>query len=79
MDLEQINNRYSEILGLAKEVNITLFNSKTIVHKLSHQHLQTKFWIVEGEFKVQDRIIISKLDKFPVPVLIADFMKAFKF
>ena len=79
LDLEQINNRYSEILGLAKEVNITLFNSKTIVHKLSHQHLQTKFWIVEGEFKVQDRIIISKLDKFPVPVLIADFMKAFKF
>ena len=27
--------------------NFILFNKKEIVHKLSHQHLYTQFWIVE--------------------------------
>ena len=29
------------------ETTISLFNKKEIVHKLSHQHLHTQFWIVE--------------------------------
>lgn len=79
LDLEQIKKKYTEILDFKDEVNITLFNPKTVVHKLSHQHLNTKFWIIEGNFSSKEGISTSKLDKFPVPVLIADFMNAFKF
>ena len=79
LDLEQIKKKYTEILDFKDEVNITLFNPKTLVHKLSHQHLNTKFWIIEGNFNSKEGVSTSKLDKFPVPVLIADFMNAFKF
>ena len=77
--LEQIKNEYDRILHFNDKVAITLFNAKPVVHKLSHQHLNTKFWIVEGNFGSKEGIPIAALEKFPVPVLIADFMNAFKF
>lgn len=54
-----------------------LFNEKMIVHKLSHQHLYTKFWIVEDLALMGTRIPIAALNKYPVPVLIDNFLKAF--
>ncbi|MGB0880712.1 MAG: A/G-specific adenine glycosylase, partial [Polaribacter sp.] len=53
-----------------KETTISLFNKKEIVHKLSHQHLYTQFWIVKTK-KVTEAVINWKeITKFPVPVLI---------
>ena len=53
-------------------------NAKPVVHKLSHQHLYTKFWIVKTNDQFEQGIPLKKLEKFPVPVLIADFIKSFK-
>ena len=59
-------------------LKITRFNEEAVVHKLSHQHLNTVFWIVETEMKIPNGIPLSELEGYPVPVLIADFMKTFK-
>lgn len=48
------------------------------VHKLSHQHLYTRFWIVETNEEFEEWIPIDRIEEFPVPVLIADFIKTFK-
>lgn len=59
--------------------NISLFNKKNIVHKLSHQHLYTKFWIVEIDKLPKEGIPISKIYDYPVPILIGKFVDEFNF
>ncbi len=54
------------------------YNEAPIVHKLSHQHLYTTFWIIGTNKEFDDGIDLSELEKYPVPVLIADFMNTFK-
>ena len=52
------------------------YNETPIVHKLSHQHLHTVFWIAETDEKLNNGMVLSELEKYPVPVLIADFLKS---
>lgn len=65
-------------LALNYEVSVRLFNEQPIIHKLSHQHLYTHFWIVENVSHLDNMVNWNTLQKYPVPVLIADFIKAFK-
>lgn len=58
--------------------SFSLYNKEPITHKLSHQHLYTKFWIVKTEDKLAKGISWQKITDFPVPVLIADFIQTFK-
>lgn len=60
------------------ETTLSLFNKKEIVHKLSHQHLHTQFWIVETENSSEAKINWSDIEKYPVPVLIANFLKEYQ-
>jgi A/G-specific adenine glycosylase len=60
------------------ETTISLFNKKEIVHKLSHQHLYTQFWIVETETLKNATINWTEIKKFPVPVLIANFLEEYQ-
>lgn len=64
--------------GSLNGARVTLFNEEPIVHKLSHQHLHTRFWIAEVEESLEDGIPWDDIRQFPVPVLIADFIKTFK-
>ena len=63
--------------------SITLYNEKSVVHKLSHQHLITRFWIVEtfrlgGQAGANDGAIpIPDVKKYAVPVLIENFASEF--
>lgn len=57
----------------------SLYNTKDKVHKLSHQHLHTKFWIIELDKLDTNPIPISSLERYPVPVLIGNFIKEFNF
>lgn len=79
LNVEQVEKEYNQIVNFNKKGCIRLFNAKPIVHKLSHQHLNTKFWIIEGDFSSTEGVSAAELNKFPVPVLIADFINAFKF
>lgn len=49
-----------------------------IVHKLSHQHLHTRFWIVRSQGGLEGGIPLGELEEYPVPVLIAEFIKTLK-
>lgn len=57
--------------------NISLFNEKPVVHKLSHQHLNTRFWIVETLKSSETAIPISEVKNYAVPVLIENFVSEF--
>lgn len=78
-DIKTIEQGYGTILELKEQPNITLFNPVAVVHKLSHQHLHTKFWIIEINSSISNTVPVSELEKYPVPVLISSFINAFKF
>lgn len=71
------NPMFKAFTANIKVANISLFKKKPIVHKLSHQHLHTRFWIVEIIDKPSNAIPISEIENYAVPVLIADFVSEF--
>ncbi|MDC8002136.1 A/G-specific adenine glycosylase [Aequorivita todarodis] len=57
--------------------NISLYNQEAVVHKLSHQHLNTRFWIIETFDETESSVAISEIESYAVPVLIANFVSEF--
>lgn len=55
------------------------YNDKAIVHKLSHRHLHTKFWIIKTNNSIKSSIPIESIHDFAVPVLIGNFIESFNF
>lgn len=68
---EELHNEFST------KKEIVLFNKKEIIHKLSHQHLYTKFWIVKNDELQENSVDWEAIEKYPVPILIANFLKNF--
>lgn len=58
-------------------LDVKLFNQKEIVHKLSHQHLYTRFWVVEIGGENDLKIDWKKIHDFPVPRLIDTFIEEY--
>ncbi len=61
------------------DYTFSLYNEKEIVHKLSHQHLFTKFWIVNVDQLPQKGLNVSEIASLPVPKLIGNFVDEFNF
>ncbi|SHG70606.1 A/G-specific adenine glycosylase [Winogradskyella jejuensis] len=61
------------------DYDLSLYNETDVVHKLSHQHLHTKFWIISTDQTYKNAISIKELKAYPVPALIHDFISKFKF
>jgi len=59
--------------------NVYPYNTTPIIHKLSHQHLHTTFWIIDVEKLTDNAIEISTIRSYPVPVLISNFIDTFDF
>ncbi|MDY8135055.1 A/G-specific adenine glycosylase [Aquimarina sp. 2201CG5-10] len=64
------------------EYELTLYKEEFTVHKLSHQHLYTRFYILKIDTlpKVtnEQRIIdIDEIQEYPVPVLLGNFIDSF--
>ena len=57
--------------------SVSAFNTKPVLHKLSHQHLNTRFWIVETLEERDDFVPISEIETYAVPVLIENFVSEF--
>lgn len=62
-----------------KSYDLSLYNDVDLVHKLSHQHLYTKFWIVTLKGVLNEGVPLNTIDKFPVPILLGDFIETFNF
>ena len=60
-----------------EETTLSLFNAKDIVHKLSHQHLYTKFWIVKTSNVAKKTIFWKDVKQYPVPILIDNFLNEY--
>lgn len=61
-----------------QNTNITLYNKKEIIHKLSHQHLHTHFYIVNCSDLNGNKISYKNIKDYPTPTLIANFISEFK-
>ncbi|WP_053992699.1 A/G-specific adenine glycosylase [Mangrovimonas sp. TPBH4] len=61
------------------DFEFSLYNKDTIIHKLSHQNLHTKFWVVEIDQLPEEGIPIVDLKQFPTPILIGNFLEEFRF
>jgi A/G-specific adenine glycosylase len=73
--LLNLENSFSEPAGF----DYSLYNEVDKIHKLSHQHLHTKFWIIEVDQSLEKGISINDLNKYPAPVLISEFINEFNF
>ncbi|MGO4817606.1 A/G-specific adenine glycosylase [Flavobacterium sp. W22_SRS_FP1] len=51
------------------------YNEKSIVHKLSHQHLHIKFWKVNIKGSVKNGTDATTLRTFPFPIVIHNFIE----
>jgi A/G-specific adenine glycosylase len=56
-------------------ISILEDNDKSIIHKLSHQHLHIKFWKVNLNGSVENGINNTVLKTFPFPIVIHNFIE----
>lgn len=56
--------------------SLTLLTKTPIVHKLSHQHLYTQFWRLDGEIPSLKTIAMEDLETYAFPTLLDDFFKS---
>ncbi|MEW7289827.1 A/G-specific adenine glycosylase [Aquimarina sp. 2304DJ70-9] len=75
------NTVFQEMLN-GSEYEITPYKKEPIVHKLSHQHLYTRFYIVKVDtppkLVVPQKVIdFTDAHKYPVPILLGNFIDDF--
>ena len=51
------------------------YNEKSIIHKLSHQHLHIKFWNVKVKGTIENGIDQETLKTYPFPIVIHNFIE----
>ncbi|TYA70116.1 A/G-specific adenine glycosylase [Seonamhaeicola marinus] len=80
MDIEEFRAKIkdNELLNESR-YRLSLYNEKSIIHKLSHQHLYTKFWILNIDEIKTKSIPVNNIKNYPVPILIGNFIDTFRF
>ena len=73
---EQIHSDFFENNDL---ISVSQYNDKSIIHKLSHQHLHIKFWKVELKGTIENGINAETLKTFPFPIVIFNFIEMNEF
>jgi A/G-specific adenine glycosylase len=71
----EVNHHFPELLI----DDFVSYNEKEIVHKLSHQHLHIRFWIIHSPGGLPEMVSLGKLASHPVPVPIQNFIDTFFF
>lgn len=69
---EQIQNEYFKENTIS---SILETNDKSIVHKLSHQHLHIKFWNVKIKGTIENGIDVETMKTFPFPIVIHNYIE----
>jgi A/G-specific adenine glycosylase len=55
--------------------SIAEYHTKSLIHKLSHQHLHIKFWKIKVEGSIPNSINYSDLIAYPFPIVIINFIE----
>ncbi len=75
---ELINSNTFNLLFTNTQVTVKLLTPKEIIHKLSHQHIYTKFWEVQTANSTRFSIPWSAVKTYPVSTLMDNFLKQYK-
>ena len=69
------SEKLQELTFSNEDFSIELLNEEPVVHKLSHQHLFTRFWLINTNQVSVKPVDLEKVARYPVPVLIENFLK----
>lgn len=69
---DKIQNSYFEKNTL---LSMEDWNGKSIIHKLSHQHLHIKFWKVKLKGSIENGMDFMTMKTFPFPIVIHNFIE----
>ncbi|MCK5678165.1 MAG: NUDIX domain-containing protein, partial [Flavobacteriaceae bacterium] len=75
---EIINTATFQKLLYKKSYHISIYNKKQIIHKLTHQHLFTTFWIIDSNDDFSNTILWENISEFALPTLIQNFIDEYK-
>ena len=59
--------------------SVVLINHSVIVHKLSHQKLHINFFEVQVDQSLKNGMLLSEVQKLPLPIVIANFLEGYPF
>jgi len=78
INLDKLKNKLKDtnILNF-NQFSITIYNKSEIIHKLSHQHIHTTFWIVKTAEILKNGYSFNKIKTFPVAILTHKFIETF--
>jgi len=77
VDQFQQMKEYKELDKKHSITSVVLYNEKSIIHKLSHRHLYTRFWIAETLNSSVKGVPLHTINRYPVPALIEKFISSF--
>lgn len=75
---EILQDETLQLLMKRKSYHVSKFNSKQIIHKLTHQHLFTTFWIINTKETLKNGVMWDNLSNFALPTLIQNFVDIYK-
>lgn len=76
VDFDFISNTLqNDFFANNKVLSIMECNPKSIIHKLSHQHLNVKFWKVTVNGTLENGITTEFMKTFPFPIVIFNFIE----
>lgn len=78
LERAEVSEKLLDILKMEEAELVYEKKNKSTIHKLSHQNLNTKFWVVRSSEPLKDGISMQEIETYPVPVLIGDYLKTFK-
>ena len=63
--------------GIQQIQSVIKYNDLPITHKLTHQHLEIIFWIVETTDLIRAGVKLDQLDDYPMPKALQNFREKF--
>ena len=54
---------------------VSLYNETPVIHKLTHQHIYTSFWVLQTEEPLERGVFFTELTTYPVSALTARFIE----
>ena len=72
VDFEYISN---EITLPNDVIDVLEMNEKTVIHKLTHQHLYIKFWKVNVNGTISGGITYDQMVAYPFPIVLFNFIE----
>lgn len=71
-----IEDAQEQIFQQYENATVTFLEQASVIHKLSHQHLNIRFFEVELKSELADAISFDRLLKLPFPIVLHNFITA---